>query len=195
MNEGFRLFDGILSLVRLILTSGFHNFGIIIINTFLSLIALEKDLSVIFHVNFFSHKLLIGIVGNPIISFQKFGVLKPQNIEDSSILQYIVLKLASFLLAYDFKYIQGIEQDLFFLISWDIDKVDKAIIILNDILIISFNIFKSDLDDLIVFPFSGKFLSDFDIFSRRDKAMNFNVTSKTIFNILSLGLRQICSSV
>ena len=188
LNKSFWLFDSILCLIRFILSPRFDYLGIIVVNTFLSLVAFQKYLSIIFHIDLFPHKFLIGIISYSIISFQKFRILKPQDIEDSTILQNIILKLSSFLLPNDFEYIQSIKQNLFLLVSWNINQINKTIIIFNYILFISFNVFKSDLNYLVMFPFSRKFHCYFNIFSCRYKTMYFYITSKTILDVLGFSL-------
>lgn len=89
-----------------------YDLSLIVIHRFLCLVALEEDLTKILQMVLFSHELLIGIVGQSIITLQYLWISPIEDIKDSAVFEDEVLIVVSGLLANYFEDIQCVEKYL-----------------------------------------------------------------------------------
>jgi hypothetical protein len=78
-------------------------------------------LTIIHHIDFLPHKFLVCIVSHPIIFFKKLRIFNAEDIEDRAIEESIVLKLSSLFFPNYLEDVESVEQDLFLLVSGDIN--------------------------------------------------------------------------
>lgn len=69
----------------------------------------------------FSHQFLIGIVGQPIVTLEYFGIGSIKHIKDGAVLEYEILVFVSGLLAEHLEDVECVEEYLVFLEFGNID--------------------------------------------------------------------------